>query len=216
MIFSPIILFIDLFLLVRHIVIMMHNIPRPESKQLMPDDARRVFKGLIFDVYHYDQIQYDGSIKTFERLKRPDNTIVFPVFDDGQILVSIQEQPGMKSFIGGFGGRVEDGEDPLQGAKRELLEEAGYTAREWILWKSLQPISKIEWAVYVFIAKGLEYTGHNSPDSGERIQTRKISFDDFLQLGRNPAFSEHEVKDDIYEALLDRDAYTMLKNRFCI
>lgn len=195
---------------------MMQGISRPQSKQSMPDDAKCVFKGLIFDVYQYDQIQYDGSIKTFERLKRPDNTIVFPVFENGEILVSAQEQPGMKPFVGGFGGRVEEGEDPLEGAKRELLEEAGYTARDWVLWKSVQPISKIEWAVYVFIAKGLEYTGHNNLDSGERIQVKKVSFDDFLQLARNPSFSEYEVKDDMYEALLDQNAYEILKKRFCI
>ncbi len=105
---------------------MMRNIPRPQSKQSMPDDAKCVFKGLIFDVYQYDQIQYDGSIKTFERLKRPDNTIVFPVFENGEILVYAQEQPGMKPFVGGFGGRVEEGEDPLEGAKRELLEALEY------------------------------------------------------------------------------------------
>jgi ADP-ribose pyrophosphatase len=122
----------------------------------------------------------------------------------------------MKPFVGGFGGRVEEGEDPLEGAKRELLEEAGYTARDWVLWKSVQPISKIEWAVYVFIAKGLEYTGHNNLDSGERIQIKKVSFDDFLQLARNPSFSEYEVKDDMYEALLDQNAYEILKKRFCI
>lgn len=129
------------------------KITRPTSKQPIPDHAERVFAGVLFDVYQWQQQMYDSTTQTFEKLKRPDTVIVFAVLDDGRIVLTRQEQPGKKPFIGAAGGRVDDGEDILEAAKRELLEETGYKADDWTLWHSEQPISKIEWAVYVFVAK---------------------------------------------------------------
>ncbi len=55
------------------------KIIRPESKQPMPANAKRVFKGVVFDTYQWEQDMYDGTKKTFEKLKRPDTVVVFPV-----------------------------------------------------------------------------------------------------------------------------------------
>jgi hypothetical protein len=132
------------------------NIQRPKSKQPIPDYAKRVFKGVIFDVYQWEQEMYDGTKATFEKLKRPDTVVVFPVLPDGRILLTEQEQPGKEPFIGATGGRVDEGEEILAAAKRELLEESGYEAEKYTLWHAAQPASKIEWAVYLFIAKGLK------------------------------------------------------------
>src|SRR6187551_1248303 len=132
------------------------NIQRPISKQPIPDHAQKVFKGQVFDVYQWEQEQYDGSKRTFEKVKRPDTVIVFPVLPNGKILLTEQEQPGKDPFIAATGGRVDEGEDILTAAKRELLEESGYEAEEFILWDAQHPQSKIDWVVYTFIAKGLK------------------------------------------------------------
>ena len=69
------------------------KIKRPVSNQPIPKHAKRVFKGVIFDVYQWKQKMYDGSFKTFEKIKRPDTVIVFPVLDNGKILLTKQSQP---------------------------------------------------------------------------------------------------------------------------
>ena len=132
------------------------EIKRPKSKQPIPDNAKRVFKGVIFDTYQWEQKMYDGSRVMFEKLKRPDTVVVFPVLSDGRIILTEQEQPGKEPFIGATGGRVDEGEDILEAAKRELLEESGYEAEEFILWDAQHPTSKVDWVVYTFIAKGLK------------------------------------------------------------
>ena len=50
------------------------------------------------------------------------------------------------------------------------MEETGYEAQEYVLWKSLQPVSKIEWAVYVFVARGLKKVSDLHLDAGEKIE----------------------------------------------
>ena len=180
----------------------------------MPDHAKCVFKGKIFDVYQWEQAMYDGTTKTFEKLKRPDTVVVFPILDDGRILLTEQEQPGKKPFIGACGGRMDEGEDVLEAAKREFLEETGYEAQEYILWKAVHPTSKIDWVVYLFIAKGCKKVSDQALDGGEKISLKIVSFDELLQIGRDPKFSEKEIITDLYEALVDPTKYVELKKLF--
>ena len=136
---------------------------------------------------------FDGSVDTFEKLKRPDTVVVFGVLPDGRILLTKQEQPGKIPFIGATGGRVDEGEDILVAAKRELLEESDYKADHFELWKSQQPISKIEWAVYIFIAKGLTHISDLNLDPGEKITLMPVTFDELIDYGSEDTFSEKEA-----------------------
>lgn len=178
------------------------HIPRPLSKQPIPDHAKKVFQGVIFDVYQWEQELYDGTKTIFEKLKRPDTVVVFPVLDNGKILLTEQQQPGKQSFIGATGGRVDPGEDILAAAKRELLEESGYEAAEFILWEAQHPTSKIDWVVYTFIAKGLKKVADISLDGGEKITLKPVTFDEFIDMATNKTFAEKEILTKLYEAKL--------------
>jgi len=187
---------------------------RPQSKQPLPEKATKVFKGELFDVYQWEQEMYDGTIATFEKVKRPDTVIVFGIFDDGKILLTKQEQPGMKPFISAAGGRVDEGEDILKAAKRELLEETGYEASEYVLWKAMQPISKVEWCVYVFIAKNLRTTSNLSLDAGEKIEVIAVDFDEFIKMVLQENFDGQEIYKDIAETMFDEEKKNKLKELF--
>ena len=190
------------------------EIERPPSRQPIPDTAKRVFKGMMFDVYQWEQELFDGSKAIFEKVKRPDTVVVFPVLPDGKILLTEQEQPGKASFIGATGGRVDEGEDVLAAAKRELLEESGYEAEEYILWHAEQPVSKMEWAVYVFIAKGLKKVTDLHLDGGEKITLKPAAFDEFIDLGSIENFSEKEIVFKLLEAKLYPEKKEALRKLF--
>src|SRR5687768_2703634 len=105
----------------------------PADAHFIPPDAERVFEGIIYDVYHWQQPMYDGTVSTFEMLKRPDTVTVIPVVD-GRLLTLEQRQPNWPAPRLTFpGGRVNSGEDWLTGVKRETLEESGYEFDDWRL-----------------------------------------------------------------------------------
>jgi ADP-ribose pyrophosphatase len=173
------------------------EITRPESKQPMPAHATRVFKGVVFDVYQWEQEGYDGSVHTFEKLKRSDTVVVIAVTPDKKIVVTDQMQPGwVKPKVGLLGGRVDEGEDVLDAAKRELLEESGYQSNDWSLFMSLQPVGKIDWAVFTFVAKDVKKVADQSLDGAEQI-------DEFVEIAIQPDFYEDDLRVVMLEAKLN-------------
>ncbi|MEK7539386.1 MAG: NUDIX hydrolase [Patescibacteria group bacterium] len=192
------------------------DIQRPASKQPIPDNAKKVFEGALFDVYQWEQEMFDGTKTTFEKLKRPDTVVIFPVLPDGKIILTEQEQPGKKPFIGTTGGRVDKGEDILMAAKRELLEESGYEAEEFILWDAQHPTSKIDWVVYTFIAKGLKKVAGLHLDAGEKIKLLPVTLDKLIDKATNghKNFYEKEVVIKFFEAKLDPKKMEEIKELF--
>ena len=158
------------------------QIKRPESKQPIPSHAKKVFKRNMFDIYQWEQELYDGKTTTFEKIRRVDTAVVIPITPDGKIILAEQEQPGTAPFIGSLGGRIDEGETPLQAAQRELMEESGYQATELTLWFAIQPIEKIDWVVYVFLAKGVEKVAEPNLDAGEKVKLLFVTFEEFLKI----------------------------------
>ena len=181
-------------------------VKRPESRQPLPANANLVFKGKLFDVYQWKQLLFDDSSATFEKLKRPDTAYVIPIQSNGNLLLVNQEQPGSKSVMGLLGGRIEEGESPAEGARRELMEEAGLKAENLELWDSFQFLPKIDWAIYIFLAKGCSNVSSQSLDGGERIKLVEVSFDELFELVGRDEFGDLEVALRILRLACNPDA----------
>ncbi len=193
------------------------EIKRPKANQEIPDHAKRVFKGILFDTYQWEEDMYDGTKRTFEKVKRPDTVVVFPVLPDGKIILTEQEQPGKSEpFIGATGGRVDEGEDILTAAKRELLEESGYEAEEYVLWDSQHPVGKVDWVVYTFVAKGLKKVAEMDLDGGEKIKLLPMTLDELIDTATDEKvyFAEKEVIIKFLEAKLDPKKKKELEDLF--
>jgi 8-oxo-dGTP pyrophosphatase MutT (NUDIX family) len=190
------------------------EIERPKSNQPIPNNAKRVFRGVLFDVYQWEQEMFDGTRAIFEKIKRPDTVNILSILPDGKILLTEQEQPGTNHFIGLIGGRVDEKENILVAAKRELLEESGYEAEEFILWHAEQPINKIDWAIYTFIAKGLKKVSEMNLDAGEKIKLNPVTFDELIEIATSKSFYERDIAVRFFEAKLDPKKYKELKELF--
>ncbi len=154
----------------------------------IPPQAKKVFTGEIFDVYHWDQEMFDGSHQTFEMLRRPDTTQVIATSGD-KILMAYEEQPAKQGkYMTFFGGRIEKGEEPLAGAKRELLEESGMESNDWELFHTEVDFGKIEWTIFTYIARNCTKTAKQSLDVGEKITIKEFSFEEFIEACTAPGF----------------------------
>jgi len=176
----------------------------PEWVYLIPDGAKKVFTGQIFDVYQWDQTLFDGTPAVFEMLKRPDTFQVIAI-KDGKIVLVMDEQPGRKPNLSFPGGRAEESDDNwLNGAKRELLEETGMTFKTWKLIKVGQPAPKIEWFTPIYIAYDFESQVAQKLDAGEKIEILEEDYAkirDKVLSGKEPRLSYMQPTFLMYETI---------------
>lgn len=75
------------------------------------------------------------TIDNFYQVEVPDHSVAVAYTPEQEILVERQYKHGLGEVALGFpAGFVDDGEKPLECARRELLEETGYEAAEWEVW----------------------------------------------------------------------------------
>ena len=190
------------------------DLKRPQSKHPIPKDARLAFKGKIFEIYQWDQELFDGTKAVFEKIKRHDGVNVFPVTDDGKIIVAEQEQPGYTPFWSSIGGGVEEDETPIDCARRELLEESGYEADTFVLWNAIQPSMMADWAVFTFIAKQCRKRSNPLLDPGEKIILHYLTLDEFIDLAHKDTFRDRDVALMLFRTLAEPGGYKKLEALF--
>lgn len=79
-------------------------------------------------------------------------------------------------------GGCPEGEDPLNGAKRELEEEVGLKAKEWKMILETQLSNSVSDEIgYTFLARGLTFVG-SSPEETEQLQIRQLPFMEAVEM----------------------------------
>ncbi len=162
----------------------------------LPKQAKLVHEGNIFDTYQWEQEMFDGSKTTFEMLRRTDTLQVIPTVED-RILVALEEQPMKGEFYSLLGGRRDPGEEPLEGVKRELLEESGMISTDWEEARRYEPYTKMDWTVYTFVARNCIKQAEQKLDAGEKITLKKVTFSEFEEVVFSKTFCGREFALDL-------------------
>src|SRR3989344_5486213 len=168
----------------------------------IPPNAKRVFKGEIFEIYQWEQKMFDDSTETSEMAKRPD-TVQVMATRGGKLLIAEEEQPHHKRGIGLLGGRIDEGEEPLAAARRELLEEAGLTTDDWELWRTYDPAIKLDWSIYFYIARNCRKVQEPKLEPGEKITLKEVSFEEMLGIFMKETYWQGQFTCDLLRLKLE-------------
>lgn len=140
--------------------------------------SRTLARGHFLEV-RIDEVRLPtGETATREYIAHPGAVAVLPLLDDGTVLLERQyRHPVRRVMLEVPAGKIDPGESLLGCARRELLEETGYTAREWARAGSIHvAVGCSDEVIHLFFARGL-VRGEQQLDPGEFIELTALTPD---------------------------------------
>ena len=147
-----------------------------------------MYNGGFIEVLKDNVLLPDGSTSTREYITHPGAVAMLAMLDNGNLVMERQYRyPLHCEFIELPAGKIDDGEDILVTAQRELLEETGYVASEWIHLTTAWPcIGYSDERMEYFLARGLKHVG-SKLDDGEFLEVFELALGDaieWIRLGK--------------------------------
>ena len=148
-------------------------------------DGKVMYDGNFITVCKDNVRLPDGSTSTREYITHPGAVAVLALLDNGKLVMERQfRYPLHREFIELPAGKIDDNEHILECAQRELLEETGYVAREWIHLTTAWPcIGYADERMEYFLARGLTHQG-SQLDEGEFLEVFELSLVEALEWVR--------------------------------
>lgn len=150
-----------------------------------------LYEGRIINLSKDTVLLENNKEATREVISHPGGVCIVPIDDEGNVYMVRQFRYPYKSVIMEIpAGKLNYGEDPLTCGKRELLEEIGATADEYISLGELYPTpAYCDEIIYIYLARGLNFSQQNLDDD-EFLEVDKLPFKQVFQMVMN-----NEIKD---------------------
>lgn len=145
--------------------------------------VRKHYQGSLFSFVSEDVTLPNGSRTELGLVRHPGSTAVVPLFDDNTVLMERQYRHAVGAYLLEIpAGTMEPGELPLNCAKRELEEETGYTAQQFIeLSQVLILPAYTDEKIHVYLARDLSVSRQNL-DKDEIIEVVQYPIEDTLKM----------------------------------
>nr|WP_066635522.1 NUDIX hydrolase [Desulfolucanica intricata] len=145
-------------------------------------DSKVIYQGKILNLRLDTVTLPNGNTGAREIVEHSGAVAIVAITDDQKVvLVKQYRHPVGEVLLELPAGKLESGENPLQCARRELKEETGWEAAEWIELTTFytSPGFSNE-KMYLYLAKNLSYTGQKL-DEDEFVQVILMTLDDAVQ-----------------------------------
>ncbi|MBQ4031461.1 MAG: NUDIX hydrolase [Bacilli bacterium] len=151
----------------------------------------------------YEVTLANGAVKRVERIIKNkqdgDAVVIIPVTKEGKFVIIVQSRPNMIDTDGVAiefpAGMVDPGEEFVDSARRELLEETGYTCSS---------LEEIEFhyqdqgcsnaVIKTFVANDCEKRENQKLDPDEMLQVLEVTLDELVELLDNGSINDASTK----------------------
>jgi ADP-ribose pyrophosphatase len=154
----------------------------------------QIYRGTIIDLFIEEVELPDKKKGKREIVKHPGAVAVLAITDEGKMLMVEQfRKPLEKTIIEIPAGKLEKGEEPLECAKRELLEETGYSCR------TMESIGSFytspgfaDELIHLYFTDSLVKEGTQMTDEDEFLNVLEVSLDEAKEMMRTEKI--HDAK----------------------
>lgn len=147
-----------------------------------PVSSEEIYKGKIVHLFRDTVRLPDGKTAVREVMRHPGAVAVVPVDEAGNVsLVRQYRYPFSEALLEIPAGKLDAGEEPENCARRELEEETGLAAEQWMPLGLYYPsVAVLDEKIHLFLARGL--TQKNShPDEDEFLRVEKLPLETLVQ-----------------------------------
>jgi ADP-ribose pyrophosphatase len=183
--------------------------------------SETVYQGPLFRVQHDKIIEPGGRQNERDVIRHNGSVVILAVDDSGSkknpwIVMERQYRHAANQYLWELpAGKIDPGEEPLAGAKRELIEETGYRAKKWSPLVEYYPSPGfLGETMKVFLAEDLR-AGEAHPEEDEEIELRLIRLSDVLKMIEKGAILDGKTLSSVlfYERIREKRRRKQAKRR---
>ncbi|KGG81405.1 ADP-ribose pyrophosphatase [Caloranaerobacter azorensis H53214] len=163
--------------------------------------TERIYEGKILNL-RIDTVELpDKKYSKREIVEHPGAVAIIAITDENELVLVKQFRKAVEKILLEIpAGKLEVGEEPEECARRELLEETGFTAKEMkYLYEFYTSPGFCNEKMYLFLAKGL-IKGESNPDNDEYIEVHTKKVDELYDMVINGEILDSKTIIGIYTA----------------
>lgn len=144
--------------------------------------TKRIYEGKVINV-RVDQVEVNHCQVVREMVEHPGGVAILAMDEDKKIFCVTQYRYAQgKEMLELPAGKLERKEDPLETGKRELIEETGYKAENWLFLGEFVPTGAyLEEKIFMYFASELSYVGQHF-DEDEYIELSKHTLEELIEM----------------------------------
>jgi len=142
-----------------------------------------VHRGRVFNLIRENVTLDNGVTTDLEFVEHPGATAIVPFLNDSRVLLLKQYRHALKDYIWEIpAGTLDPGESVMRCAKRELIEETGYSADQWQKLGEITPVPGYsDERIHIYLAAALK-PDRQQLDKDEIINVHEIEFKEALEM----------------------------------
>jgi ADP-ribose pyrophosphatase len=140
-------------------------------------------KGRVFSLVNENYTLENGVTSEMDFIQHPGAAAMVPLLNNQEVVLIKQYRHAIREFIWEIpAGTLDAGESPLNCARRELVEETGYSADGWHQLGTITPLPGCsDERIHIFLASDLK-PAEQQLDDDEILNVYPVAFNDALQM----------------------------------
>lgn len=121
------------------------------------NERETVYRGRVFEMVRENVTLENGTTTELDLIRHPGAAAMVPMPDPDTVILIRQYRHAVGGYIWEIpAGTLEPGEPPLDGARRELVEEIGFAAEKWEKLGEIVPVpGYADERIHLFLAEEL-------------------------------------------------------------
>ncbi|MCP4627139.1 MAG: NUDIX hydrolase [bacterium] len=150
------------------------------------NDRQIIHRGRVYNLIRENVTLDNGVTTDMEFIEHPGATAIIPMFSDSRVLLLKQYRHSLREYIWEIpAGTLDPKEEMIDCAKRELIEETGYSAEQWEKLGEITPVPGYsDERIHIYLASDLQPAEQNL-DKDEIINVHKVKFSEAVEMIKN-------------------------------